>query len=482
MVRKPSKHGSNANAREPGEGTGVGSPRRRSLLRAAAGAALVGGSVSALSSSAAAQQYEHVVDIVEDFGADPTGEETINDALADAVALDDVKIVFPSGTYWIGDGGFVRWRFGDGEEGEEVSNVALVGDGDVTLRPTPDTADIMITLWGDSVRIENVTIDQSATDTSTGISPVASELVVRDVSFQGTGDGPGGPTDDYGDNGERDGPFNILPGVEGSDNTGIIENVHMPDGTAPYYRKGGMWVNFLLHQGHLQINRCSFEGFSDNAVYASGPGRSIGGGGSVGVENCFFRNNNTTAIRLGTPGSYAKNCTVVFDGEIPPLPWGAVTGRAAWLWYGFDGTLENIDVVSDHDRGVGFYTHPSQSESFSVSNCRFELNADGTDALRSFTEGGPITARNVSITGEAGEEAPLRFANREVRFAELCLHQTGADRDGIWLTDATATIQESMIDVTGEQIVADDESVVTVRNLRAEGDCPPADPHHPMEQ
>ncbi|WP_247004532.1 hypothetical protein [Halosolutus gelatinilyticus] len=443
--------------------------------------------LSAVGTTAAAGDYTTVVNIVDDCGADNTGTEPINDALNEAVA-DDTKVVFPDGTYWIAGDGFTRWRFGEGDEGRELSNVALVGRGDVTLRPTADTNPYIITLWGDAIRIENFRVDQTAHHTSTGISAVAAdELVLRDLTFVGAGDGPGGPTDDYGDGGERTGPFNLIPGISDPDGSGLIRNVHSPDGTVPYYRKGGCWVNFLLHRGHLQIERCSFENFSDNAIYASGPGRPSGGGGSVGVENCFFRNNNVSSIRLGTAGSYAKNCTVVFDGEgPPPLPWGGLTGRTAWLWYEFDGYLENIDVVSDHEAGHGVYdrngTAYEQPNSIDLQNCRFELNADGTDAVRVLSGGDAVTARNVSVTGDAGDGAALTIQDRELDVDNLCVHQSGADRDGLDLAGVTGSITNAAIDVTGEQIVTDEESDVTVRNLREKGGCPPAQRQHSAEQ
>ena len=445
----------------------LGRSNRRSFLHATAGAAAFG---ALGTGSAGADEDREVVNIVEDFGADPTGEEPINDAL-DAAIEDDTEVVFPEGEYWIDGIGYRNW---------DVSNLALVGEGEARLRPTQDSAPVLFVLQGTHIRIENLIIDQTAADTSTGINVQADDgLVIRDVLFDGAGDGPGGPTDEYGDNGERHGPFNIVPGVTDPDGVGLIENVHMPDGTVPYYRKGGVWVA-NEHAGHLQFERCSFEYFSDNALYASGAGvPGNGQNGSVGVENCFFRNNNTTAIRLGTPGSYARNCTVVIEeGELPPVPWGAVTGRAGWIWYGFDGFYEDIDVVSDDPRGMGIFAHDSHSGSLDVRNCRFEMNANGTPALQTIDTDGTVTVEDTSITGEAGTDSVVQLAGHEIAFDNVHINQTGAARDGFSLENVTGTISDSVLDVTGDQFVPSGNTDVWALNLHDEGEGPSPDPEH----
>ena len=451
-----------------------GVPNRRAFLRAAGATAAAFGGFALGNPAVATDEYDAVVDIVADYGADDTGTEPINDAL-DAAVDDNTKVIFPDGEYWIDGAGYHNW---------DVSNLALVGEGNASLRPTADSNPVLLVLHGDRIRVENFTIDQTATDTSTGINVVADDgLVLRNLHFDGAGDGPGGPTDSYGDNGERHGPFNIVPGVTDPQGTGLIENVHMPDGTIPYYRKGGMWVA-NEHAGHLLIRRCSFEEFSDNAIYASGagvPGR--GEDGSVGVENCFFRNNTVSAIRLGTPGSYAENCTVVMDEYgSPVLPWGGSASRAAWLWYDFDGYLKNIDVISNHPTGHGFYYHWSQNRKTSVENCRVRMDADGTVGFNSGVPGEPITLRNVSVTGNAGTFNPVWFVEREFALENCCIHQTGANRDGVRAVNADGTIDNTLIDVTGVPIIEAGDSDVTVTNPREKGGCAPAQRYHPMEQ
>ncbi|WP_276256022.1 hypothetical protein [Halomontanus rarus] len=467
MTRGPRGRPNDANREDAGAGAGTGTgaegdplsattANRRGFLRATAGTAAAVAGLSVGAAATATGEYRSVVDLVDDFGADDTGEEPIDDALAEAVALDDVRIDLPEGTYRIAADGFERWRFGEGAASEEVSNVALVGDGDVTLRPTQGTNEPLLTLWGERVRLENVRIDQTARDTSTGVSVVAEEdLLVRDVAVEGVGDGPAEVVDSPAD--AEEGPAAIIVGALDSDGGARVSNVRALDGSIPYHRKVGCWVN-ELHEGDLLIEESTFSQFSDNGIYGSGPGP---GDGSVRVEHCTFRNNNVSAIRLGTSGSYAKHCTVVIErDEVPVLPWGGLASRAVWLWYDFDGTLQDIDITSDHPRGMGIYTDPSQTGPITVADCRLEFHADGSEVVRAHAAEGPLTLENVSIVGEAGDGPTITVTGRDVAIENLCLRQTGANRDGLHLTGADGTIDASSIDVTGRRIVADGDVTV----------------------
>ncbi|MCU4743012.1 hypothetical protein [Natronoglomus mannanivorans] len=432
---------------------------------------LVAGVAGSATVSGASSEYGTVVDIVEDFGADPTGEEPINDALHEALT-DDTKVIFPEGTYYIAENGIHRWDFGDGIEGERVSNVALVGEGDVTLRPSSDIDDFIFAIWGDSVHIEGFRIDETADDTAVGLSHKCEQhLVIRDVTFEGVSDTPGALT-------------KVGPAVTDPDGTALVENLHIPDGSTDFTDHTAVWI-FPDHAGDILFDRCSIQGVSDNALYGSPPGQPGAGGGSVRVENSFFKNNNVTAIRLGTPGSYAKNCTVVTEeGEIPPNPWGAITSRAGWVWYNFDGVYENIDVIHDHPNGEGILDHHDDTRDLSleVKNCRFELNNDGSNAVRFGYPGvDTLAMKNVSVTGEAGDGAAIDLGNCEVDAKNLCLSQTGGNRDGISLENVTGSIRNARIDVTGDSIVADADSDVSVRELPARGNCPSPSGSHPFD-
>ncbi|MFP9060615.1 hypothetical protein ACLI4R_08795 [Natrialbaceae archaeon A-chndr2] len=458
---------------------------RRTCLRLA-GAGLIAGLATGVSGvSATEDEYDVVLDVVEDLGADNTGTEPINDILTIVDEHDSLRLLFPEGEYLLENGpggdGFARWDFGVDDEVGRVGKLALEGRGDVTLTPPDGGRHNILTIWGREVSIENFRIDQTAHDTSTGITAVAEEqLLIRDIHYDGkvTGDyelydSPAAHRAAVNAGEAPEDPFALIPGVLEEDGTGVIENVQAPDGVESLSRKGGIWVNFL-HAGDLLITGCEISNFADNGLYGSPPGQGppLGGDGTVRVENCHFENNNVTAIRLGTPGSYAKNCTVVTEADaVPATPWGAITSRAGWVWYGFDGTYENIDVVHDHPNGEGILEHPSNDGSLEVVNSKFELNRDGRHAVRYLQGGDTLRLNNVRVSGEAGVGSALNLGNCDVTINNLCLTQSGADRNGISLQNASGKVNNPSIDVSGEAIVMDEESTVTVRNLSKRRRC-----------
>jgi hypothetical protein len=209
---------------------------RRAFLQGAtvAAASMVGLGITG--SVTAETEYDVVLDVVDDLGADPTGEEPANDALATAVDTHrSVKIMFPDGTYVLDEGaggdGFARWDFGEGDEEDRVGNVALVGEGNVTLTPPDGGRHNILTLWGEKLQIENFIVDQTVHDTSTGITAVAEDrLLVKDVHYDGKVTGDYMEVDASGDPAIPDDPFCLVPGLLNEDGVGVIEHVRAPDG------------------------------------------------------------------------------------------------------------------------------------------------------------------------------------------------------------------------------------------------------------
>ena len=524
MGRRSTGRSSDARDVESG-GDAIGrAASRRAVLQSTAGIAAAAAGLSIAGSTAVAdEEYGTTYNIVDDFGADPTGEEPINDALAEATAEveydfshyspanspigaaeeidfddDGVKVVFPPGEYVVENGpggfGFTRWGLSADIEEEQqfLGKLALVGEGDqeAVLRTTEGGRYTLFTLWGRDVRVENFTVDHTPDDTSTGITAQGSEhMAVRDIYFDGKVTGPyeetPHPSDDQQEYDELvlDDPNCVGPGVFGPDGTGIVENVRAPGGVESLSRKGGSWVTFH-HAGDLLFTGCEFSHMADNAIYASPPGMTGNGqGGAVRVENSLFRNNNVTAIRLGTPGSYAKNCTVITEaGEIPATPWGAITSRAGWVWYNFDGYYEDIDVVHDHPNGIGIIAHGDDTRDLSldVRNCRFESNngAEGIVVAQRGVE--DVSVENVAMTGDSSGDTAMEFQFTDVEIADLCLTQSGGNRNGIQLgPDIDVSITNAIVDVTGEALVYDDDTSLTVTNFSEEShDCPSPDPDH----
>lgn len=87
------------------------------------------------------------------------------------------------------------------------------------------------------------------------------------------------------------------------------------------------------HAGTLTIRNSYFEGWGDNAIYGSPPGNPSGhpdpgSGGVVKVENCYSKNNAISNFRLGTDGSYVRNCVSL------------ASQRGYWGFYGRTRVLD----------------------------------------------------------------------------------------------------------------------------------------------
>lgn len=103
----------------------------------------------------------------------------------------------------------------------------------------------------------------------------------------------------------------INPAVTDPGQSAIIDGCYFGDGGA-----GPALFVDPNHAGELLIRNCYFEGWGDNAVYGSPSGNpsshpTPGSGGVVKVENCYSRGNAISNFRLGTDGSYVKNCVSV---------------------------------------------------------------------------------------------------------------------------------------------------------------------------
>ena len=147
----------------------------------------------------------------------------------------------------------------------------------------------------------------------------------------------------------------VTAAVTDSSQSAVIEGCYFGDG-------GGGPGLFVppSHAGELVVRNCYFEGWGNNGVYASAPGNpsehsNPGSGGVVRVENCYAKGNAVSNFRLGTDGSYVKNC-VSLDSQ-----------RGYWGFY-------NTTQVVDCDIAGGILAsdnHWQDPAVVSVENTRF---------------------------------------------------------------------------------------------------------------
>jgi hypothetical protein len=213
---------------------------------------------------------------------------------------------------------------------------------------------------GDGDSLENKLIDITASGAAVHIRADGADWTVRNVAVKGQQ-----PTGD-----------NFLMHAVGHGEC-RIENCYFGDGgagtTGDYT---GLFVN-ARHSGDLLIRNCNFSNWKDNAVYASPPGNpnagqfasagAVGQNGTVRVEDSYFDNNHVASVRLGSEGSYAKNC-VVTDG----------VHRGFWAYWD-DIQFENCHSSSTTTYDAG---EPKYSDIWGSSPTAELVDCCGTGTLR----------------------------------------------------------------------------------------------------
>lgn len=179
---------------------------------------------------------------------------------------------------------------------------------------------------GSGETLRNKLFDVSAPGAGVKIVPSGSGWVVENIGFKGRF------------NAET---FAVNPHVN-KGSRGVIRNVYAKGyGT----KGGGVWVQ-PSHAGELVIENVWLEGFPNNGVYGSAPGKRRGTGmGRVVIRDSVGCNNNVAQFRTGSPNCVVENCAMWLD-KIPedyPLTNAGVTARGVWV-RGYDCTVRNCDI------------------------------------------------------------------------------------------------------------------------------------------
>lgn len=393
--------------------------------------------------------FDTVIDAV-DAGADPDGEEPINEML-EAYAGDNTLLVFPDGTYRLQPITLEGYHmFGiSGADGAQPTFLAdeghCVGGGNSFLHLE---------------NVEEFLLDQirfDFTDREAG----------GKIRITATGDGTVSNVHATGQCAEQVAQFRV--DVVDDSATAVIYGLEL-EGSNPDQWLTGVFVG-EQHAGELVFRDCSIEGFTDNGLYASAPGLSDGAGGVVTVEGGTYRNNNVANVRLGSAGSVASGVKSISNS--PPPSEGEVNANARGfrLRSGYGQLIEDCDVeISANSRFThgGIVFHETNGGA-TVENTRIEINRDDTPAIRLFPKhnGHPETAafEEVEITGDAADGQAIMIENRdETVFRNCTIEQSGAERNGILFRDsADCRLVDSTITVTDYPLVVEN-STVTVEN------------------
>ncbi len=384
--------------------------------------------------------FDDVVDLV-DAGADPTGETPIDDVFEDAIGAETL-LYLPPGTY----------RLEGSVAADDASRIGLAGD-DATVVPPDGNDDVLFGFgWSepiDAAFCRGITFDFTAENT--GGRPLLARandaVFIEDVTVRGEAD----VDQDL-----------VRVDVTGSGGSGMVRRLHLPDGALGDTKVTGCEVGDS-NRGDVSFVDCQIDGFPDNGLYANPPK------GSVHVIGGRYRNNGIAGVRVEVDDDAIVRGVHVRcdDAEGAGQNMRGIRLRAGHSVLVEDCVVEMLEVTSS-DGGITF---ASELGGGTVRNCLIRVDADDVNGLRikraanAESQHGPFVCDSITITGTASGGGAIQASDRTgLSFRDICIHQPGADRDGLHADYVDGEFVDSRVSVTGDAFVLT-ESRIDRRNV-----------------
>ena len=392
---------------------------RRSYIAAAAATVGIGGAATAVQGATSGQ------DIVE-AGADPTGNEPVNDILRRALSNNEA-VHFPEGEYLV------------------AGDLSIAGD-DWTV--TGNNATLLFPGGGLDLSGSGWTFDGFEVDfrQQSGFSICwlgERNWTFGNVVFRGTRMV------------DNKAPLFVPTVPQGS--TGHMHDIYAHEGNADDDEDGKaklMWHDGDM-AGTLTIERMWAEHWSENTIYASDMA------GKLVVRDSYFRNTNSGCIR-GSEHIEAHGCTFVADGQTPGQ-WNEErkgTTEFKGMWCNFSrgsgngvGIVRDCDFYYTYDGGVGSAVElDGPGDSITIDDSRFHATfdvdmIDGAGA--SMSKGGSGNVVSGGFNANVGSIGATRSSTRATSGSPPLPQppELGTTPNGS--TDSTTTTETSTTDVSG---------------------------------
>ena len=165
-------------------------------------------------------------------------------------------------------------------------------------------------------------------------------------------------------------------------NTSIVfDSVKMPDGGINGPHSNAYFVP-RRHAGTIEFRNCRVEGFPDNGIYASAPGRKgrSHNNGNVKVIGGFYRNNNVANVRVGGNGSVVRGITSIQDEHAISTSKHSYKRFQRGIWakdIAKNTVIEDCELVQSIDSGYAIRLgggHGGEKSSGMVRDCHIENN------------------------------------------------------------------------------------------------------------
>ncbi|AQL44661.1 hypothetical protein BV210_18010 (plasmid) [Halorientalis sp. IM1011] len=426
------------------------------------------------------------VNVVE-AGADPNGEEPINDVLEEiAYGEDEVAIEFPPGEYRMDE----QFRY------TGMESFAMFGD-DATIVPasgdefsgTPRLFKLGTHVSpADWVRIQGLEFDFTAPNTGLRALQVqANDMYVANIDCLGTHDGG------------TWGPY--LFDVTDPACTAVVRDVRAPDGgeytenteAAYEHTVSGGPTGMIVgpaHEGTIWFNYCELGGFPGNGLYSSAEE------GTIVVQGGEYRNSNVANIRLDGHRCYVNEVSVVVDEARPQdtnqrgirfddgtdfgvynttIELSPATGEAIRVTNeAEDVTIEGVSVtIEDPDHSEEAIAVSGGASDVHIVDSDVEVRA-GSQAIKLYEGDGtdPVVIENVTVTGDAdggfGGSNAIRCERDESEFHDLTVDQPGDSyRRCLYIEGEDCTVEGGEYRSTHHPIV-NNATGTEIANLEAE--------------
>ncbi len=421
---------------------------RRTFLKGVTAAGLCAAGTRTMADKASAEipyagDYDTVVNLVDDAGADPDEGNSITPILRE-YADDDTLLYLPDGRYYMDE----QFRF------TGFNNFGVVGEDDTTIVPAnyhdfDDGGDWNYRLFrlgieyspGRDLHVENLTIDQTADDTGVRVIEAAVDdgMTVRGIVINGEHDsGTWGP-----------GRFVITD----SGGEGLVDNFSAADGGAwsgdtpadQLWRGPTGIICNRYNKGSIMFRDCKLGRFPDNGLYAAD------GSGQVIVDGGYYENSQTASIRIGGHESIVKNATVSVNETSGLGNQHAIRVENAGYMRIMNCDVKvsdpNGDAIKSMDVGLLFVDGlnietsgdevchglrlQKETKQARIKNSTFTHEAAGGFSLWIRNGENPAHVENSSFVGDGGHvsaRAAVRCERDECDFRDLYIEQRGSSR------------------------------------------------------
>lgn len=423
----------------------------------------------------AEDQYNRVIDIVEDGGADNTGQESITPVLREQCG-DNTLLKFPPGEYYMDE----QFRF------TGFTNFGMVGDN-ATIVPAdyhnfdgPQYRLFRMGVYyspGKDFRFENFTIDQTGKDTGirTVEAQISDGLAVRNIDVVGQHDsGTYGP-----------GLFDITS----ANGSGVVEQFNAPDG-GEYSENtpGDLWrgptgiLSTKYHEGTVEFKDCTLGAFPDNGLYAVT-------NGTIQVQGGTYKNSEAASVRLGGDSCKVQDTTVVVDNNRP----NDTNQRGVRLDKG-DFTLKNVTVDLKKPNGHaisvmnGVSSADIRSTNITIGDkinhgivvspeagatnivyTDIEINGGGNAIQINGTDAGAVVCQHMDITGTASGSSwrhAIKCRRNDCEFRDVNIYNPGENyRRGIEISGDDCLVYKGWYRTSHHPIVVTDSSNAWIEGI-----------------